>query len=87
MSSYGENYTLQYVCKKDGKLLFDVIDGNSNNMVLNGSNEDLQKILKYSDLSGDMPFETLQDSIFNNPIAFIAKRKPLTNINELDFNL
>lgn len=85
--SYDENYTLHYVYEKDGKLLFDVIDGNANNMVLSGSMEDLQKILKYSDLSIDMPFETLQDSIFNNPIAFIAKRKPLKNINELDFTL
>lgn len=85
---YGENFTLKYISEEKGKLLFDVIDENGNNMVLEGGMKDLNNVLKYSDgLSVEMPFKLLQDVIFANPIPFIAKRKSLKNMDELDFNL
>lgn len=85
---YGENFTLKYISKENGKILFDVIDGMGNNLLLKGSMNDLKKILYYSDdLSVDMDFNALQNGIFINPILFIAKRRKLTDMNELDFNL
>ena len=88
MKNYGENFTLKYISEENGKLLFDVIDENGNNMVLDGSMQDLNNVLKYSDgLSVEMSFKSLQDSIFDNPIPFIAKRKQLKSMDELDFNL
>ena len=88
MKNYGENFTLKYISEENGKLLFDVIDEMGNNLVLEGSVKDLNNVLKYSDgLSVDMPFKALQDSIFNKPIPFLAKRKTLKNMDQLDFNL
>ena len=85
---YGENYTLKYISKENGKILFDVVDEMGNNRVLDGTMQDLRKILHYSnDLTIELPFKSLQDAIFNNPIVFIAKRKPLKSMDELDFNL
>ena len=85
---YGNNYVLNYISKENGELLFDVIDETGESRVLNGSMQDLERILKYSNgLTSEMPFKSLQDTIFNNPIVFIAKRKPLKSMDELDFNL
>ena len=85
---YGENYTLKYISRENGKLQFDVIDEMGNNRVLDGTMQDLAKILYFSnDLNIGMPFNALQDSIFNNPIVFIAKRKPIESMDELDFDL
>ena len=85
---YGETYTLKYISKENGKILFDIIDEDANNMVLDGTMEDLNKILHYSnDLTIKMDFNALQESIFNNPIVFICKRKKPKNMNELDFVL
>ena len=86
--NYGVNFTLKYISEEKGKLLFDVIDENGKNLVLEGSMQDLNNVLKYSDgLSVEMPFKLLQDSIFNKPILFLARRKSLKNMDELDFNL
>lgn len=85
---YGENYTLKYISKENGKLLFDVVDEMGNNRVLDGTMQDLRKILHYSnDLTIEIPFKTLQDAIFNNPIVFIAKRRKLQTMDDLDFNI
>lgn len=85
---YGENYTLKYISKENGKILFDVVDEMGNNRVLDGTMQDLRRILYFSkDLTIEMSFKSLQDAIFNNPIVFIAKRKPIKNMDELDFNL
>ena len=85
---YGENYTLKYISNENGKILFDVVDEMGNNRVLDGTMQDLKRILYFSnDLTIEMSFKSLQDAIFNNPIVFIAKRKPLKSMDELDFNL
>lgn len=85
---YGENYTLKYISKENGELLFDVIDETGENIVLNGTMQDLKKILYFSNgLTIELPFKSLQDAIFNSPIVFIAKRKPIKRMDELDFNL
>lgn len=85
---YGNNYTLKYIQKENNRIIFDILDESGNNIVLNGDMKDLKNILYYSDnLTPEMDFNSLQDAIFNNPIVFIAKRKPLKSMNELDFNL
>ena len=85
---YGETYTLKYISKENGKIQFDMIDEMGNNRVLDGTMQDLRRILYFSkDLNIEMPFKTLQESIFQCPIVFIAKRKPLKSMDELDFNL
>lgn len=85
---YGNNYTLKYIQKENNRIIFDILDESGNNIVLKGDMKDLKNILYYSDnLTPEMDFNSLQDAIFNNPIVFIAKRKPLKSMNELDFNL
>ena len=88
MKKYGNNYTLTYISEEKGKLLFDVIDESGKNLLLEGTMQDLNNIIKFSDgLSVEMPFKSLQDAIFNKPIPFLARRKPLKNMDDLDFNL
>lgn len=89
MKGYGNNYVLKYVqMEKNGKIIFDVIDENGHNMVIDGTMQDLKRILKFSnDLTPEDDIKTIQDSLISNPIVFIAKRKPLKNLDELDFNL
>ena len=85
---YGKNYTLKYISKENGKLLFDVIDETGTNLVLDGTMQDLKRILYFSDdLTIEMSFKSLQDSILKKPVPFIAKRRKLKCMNELDFNL
>ena len=85
---YGENYTLKYISKENGKILFDVVDEMGNNRVLDGTMQDLRKILYFSnDLTIELPFKSLQDAIFNKPIVFIAKRRKLQTMDDLDFNI
>lgn len=85
---YGENYTLKYISKENGKILFDVMDEKGNNRVLDGTMQDLRRILHYSnDLTIEMSFKSLQDAIFNSPIVFIAKRRKLQTMDDLDFNI
>ena len=85
---YGENYTLKYVSKENGKLLFDIVDEDGKSMVLDGTMEDLARILNYSnDFTIEMSFSSLQHSILNSPVVFIAKRKAPTSMSDLDFNL
>lgn len=86
--NYGNTYTLKYISKNGNRILFDIIDENQTNMVLDGTMNDLKNVLYYSDgLDAESDFNALQESIFNNPVTFIAKRKPLKHLNELDFNL
>ena len=85
---YGQNYTLKYISKEKSKIVFDVIDENGTNLVLMGTMQDLQNVLKFSaSLSADMDFNALQDAILKNPVPFIAKRRKLKSMDELDFNL
>lgn len=85
---YGENYTLKYISKENGKLLFDIVDEDGKTMVLKGTMKDLEKILYYNDdFTIEMSFNSLQHSILNNPIVFVAKRKDLQSMDDLDFNL
>ena len=89
MKGYGNNYVLKYVqMEKNGKIIFDVIDEMGFNRVVDGKMQDLKRILKFSnDLTPEDDIRTIQDSLIQNPIIFIAKRKPLKNMDELDFNL
>ncbi len=89
MKGYGNNYVLKYVqMEKNGKIIFDVIDEMGFNRVVDGKMQDLKRILKFSnDLTPEDDIRTIQDSLIQNPIIFIAKRKPLKNMDELDFNI
>lgn len=85
---YGENYTLKYISKENGKILFDVVDEMGNNRVLDGTMQDLRRILYFSnDLSLEDDIKTIQDSLISNPVVFLARRKPLENMSELNFAL
>ena len=86
---YGDgNFVLKYVSKEDGKLFFDILDEKGKSMVLEGTMEDLEKILNYSnDFTIHMAFSSLQESICNSPVVFVAKRKAPQSMSDLDFNL
>ena len=75
MKWYGNNYTLIYIEKRNGKIWFSVIDEKGHYDVWDGDLSHLEKILYYAKgLDINMPFEALQ-WIEHHPIIFVAKPK------------
>lgn len=88
---YGDgNYILNYVEKDNkGGLLFTITDPQENMCVVDGNMDDLNKILHYAPSIDreNMDFESLQICIAKFPIVFVAKRRKLQTMDDLDFNL